>query len=401
MEQRSLDQGVTAAQGFEAGAVACGIKEVSSKLDLAVLLSIGPATVAGVFTQNLAAAAPVKLTRERVRAGKASAIVVNSGNANACTGSQGYDDAKRMARAVAERFSLPEAGVLVCSTGVIGVPMPMDRVIDGIGRVALAPEGGDEFAHAIMTTDTRMKTCCVERSVGDAIVRIGGAAKGSGMIHPNMATLLGFITTDARVSPAFLQATLRSAADRSFNMISVDGDTSTNDTLLVLANGAAGGSEIDFGGAGADDFAGALAEVCTDLAKQLVQDGEGARTLIEIRVQGARDDADARRAARVISASNLVKTAVFGGDPNWGRVICAAGYSGAALEVDRATLWLGDVCLFRAGVGLPYSREFASELLRRPRTSFTLDLGLGEGAAVAWTCDMSYDYVRINGEYTT
>jgi glutamate N-acetyltransferase / amino-acid N-acetyltransferase len=401
VEQRRSEQGVTTALGYAAGAVACGIKESSMKLDLAVLLSDAPAAAAGVFTQNKAAAAPVLLSRDRVRSGAVSAIVANSGNANACTGPQGLLDAKATAQAVARRFAIPEREVLVFSTGVIGVPMPMERVVSGIQRVAPYQDGGPDFAQAIMTTDTRRKSVAVERSIGDILVRIGGSAKGAGMIHPNMATLLGFITTDARVDPAFLQATLVAATDRSFNMISVDGDTSTNDAVVVLANGRAGGPLIGEEQSGADIFAAALLEVCTDLAKQLAQDGEGARTLIEIRVDGARDQADARRVARTISASNLVKTAVFGGDPNWGRIICAAGYAGAEMDLNRSSLFLEDLCLFRDGTGCPYSAEHAAALLRKPQVTIRLTMGLGQGSAVAWTCDMSYDYVRINAEYTT
>jgi glutamate N-acetyltransferase/amino-acid N-acetyltransferase len=399
--EHGIEQGVTAAQGFAAAAVQCGIKEGSTKPDLTVVLSDRPANVAAVFTQNRAAAAPVILSRERANNGRATAVVANSGNANACTGPQGLQDARDMSAAVAQRFGLSDDDVLVLSTGVIGVPLPMPKILHGIDRLEPSADAGLDFAHAIMTTDTRQKVYAVEREIGGVNVRIGGAAKGSGMIHPNMATLLGVITTDAQVEPQFLHSSLKSAVDLTFNMISIDGDTSTNDAVLVLANGAAGGTLIGEGTAGAELFSRALLDVCTTLAKEIVRDGEGAHCLIEIRVTGAHSGSDARQIARSISASALVKTAVFGADPNWGRVLCAAGYSGGELDPDRATLHLDDICLLRLGTGMPYDRSRATELLRQPLVTFSLDLGLGDGAAVAWGCDMSYDYVRINAEYTT
>jgi len=395
------DQGVTEPQGYRAGAVACGIKEGSTKQDLGVIVSDASATAAAVFTQNRAAAAPIVLCRERMQAHRASAIVANSGNANACNGEQGMSDARTMGAHVAEKFGLPQEDVLVLSTGVIGVPMPMDRVDDGIARVKVERGGGQDFAHAIMTTDTRMKSCSISLEIDEVPVRVGGAAKGSGMIHPNMATLLGFLTTDARVEPVFLREALGAAVAKSFNMISVDGDTSTNDAVVLLANGAAGGALLHASHPAADLFSEALSLLCVDLAKQLVADGEGARTLIEVQVAGARNAQDARDIARAISRSNLVKTAVFGGDPNWGRVICAAGYAGCDFDAGIATLYLDDVCLFAQGFGLAYARERAEALLKQPSVTFRLELGLGDGAATAWGCDMSYEYVRINAEYTT
>jgi glutamate N-acetyltransferase/amino-acid N-acetyltransferase len=306
-----------------------------------------------------------------------------------------------MAAAAAARFGLEPAEVLVLSTGVIGVPLPMGRIREGIGRLDPSERGGDEFARAIMTTDTVPKAAALEYTDGGETVRVGGAAKGSGMIHPDMATLLAVVTTDAAAEPAFLQAALGRAADRSFNLISVDGDTSTNDTLLLLANGAAGGATIGEGSAGADAFEAALTAVCIDLARAVARDGEGARSLVEVAVTGATDDAAARRIARSIASSTLVKAAVFGGDPNWGRVLCAAGYAGPELEVERATLHLGEICLFRLGVPQHYDRPEATALLKQPDVRFVLDLGLGPGNGVAWGCDLSYEYVKINAEYTT
>jgi glutamate N-acetyltransferase/amino-acid N-acetyltransferase len=401
VQVRQGDHGVTVPLGYRAGAVACGIKDGSEKQDLGVIVSAEPAAAAAVFTQNRAAAAPIHLDRERIKSHRVSAIVANSGNANASTGPQGLRDAIAMGALISERFAAPADDVLVFSTGVIGIPMPMDRVEAGIARVEVSADGGQDFARAIMTTDTRMKSCSIGLEIDGVTMHIGGAAKGSGMIHPNMATLLGFLTTDARVEPGFLQASLAAAVERSFNMISVDGDTSTNDAVVLLANGAVGGAYLHAMHPAAAVFADALTTLCVDLAKQLAADGEGARTLVEIQVAGARSVHDAREIARSISRSNLVKTAVFGGDPNWGRIICAAGYAGCDFDPDLATLFLNDVRIYDKGLGLPYSREVTSAMLKAPEVIVRLDLGLGDGSATAWGCDMSYDYVRINAEYTT
>lgn len=404
MEHDGLDEqlsGVTAARGFRAAGLSCGIKTKGAIPDLAVVISDRPAAVGGVFTMNRAAAAPVLLCRQHILDGHASAVVVNSGNANACTGQRGKNDALSMASAAAARFDLAAQDVLVMSTGVIGVPLPIDRVLDGIKRLAPTDDGGPAFATAILTTDTKEKTAGGSCLIGGVEVRIGGAAKGAGMMHPNMATLLAVITTDAAVEPSFLQAAIGRAADSSFNLISVDGDTSTNDSLVVLANGASGAPMLDASHVDASLFERLLRDVCVSLGKQIVRDGEGARTLIEARLVGARSEADARLAARAIVSSALVKTAVFGGDPNWGRVLCAAGYSGADLDADRATLFLEDICLLRWGESQEYDRAAASQALLRPDCRLSLDLGLGDGKAMAWGCDMSYEYVKINAEYTT
>jgi glutamate N-acetyltransferase/amino-acid N-acetyltransferase len=404
MEHDGLSEnlvGVTAARGFRAAGISCGIKTKGAIPDLAVVISDRPATVAGVFTRNRAAAAPVLLCREHIRDGRAAAVVVNSGNANACTGQRGKNDALAMAQATAAHLDLASEAVLVLSTGVIGVPLPIDRVLSGIKRMAPREDGGPDFAAAILTTDTKEKTAGGSCLIGGVEVRIGGAAKGAGMMHPNMATLLAVITTDAAVESTFLQAALVRAADSSFNLISVDGDTSTNDSLVVLANGASGAPSLDASHVDAPVFERLLRDVCISLGKQIVRDGEGARTLIEARVVGARSEADARLAARAIVSSALVKTAVFGGDPNWGRVLCAAGYSGADLDADRATLFLEDICLLRWGEAQEYDRVAASQALVEADCRLSLDLGLGDGKAVAWGCDMSYEYVKINAEYTT
>ncbi len=394
-------EGVTAARGFRADGLACGVKAREGALDLGLVLSDRPATAAGVFTQNRAAAAPVLLCQNHLSDAVATAVVVNSGNANACTGQRGKNDALAMAGAVSARFGMSPTDVLVLSTGVIGVPLPIERVLAGISRIAPSRDEGLTFARAIMTTDTREKVAGATCLVGGVQILIGGAAKGAGMMHPNMATLLSVLTTDASLEPTFLQAALGRAADVSFNLISVDGDTSTNDSLVLLANGASGSPLIDAHHPDAPVFELALREVCVSLARQVVRDGEGARTLIEARVIGARSETDARLAARAIVSSALVKTAVFGGDPNWGRVLCAAGYSGAALDPDRATLLLEDICLLRWGEAQEYDRASASRALLLPDVHFTLDLGLGDGRAVAWGCDLSYEYVKVNAEYTT
>ena len=398
---RSIPGGVTAAAGFRAGGVACGIKQAAGVLDLGVLLSEHPCAVAGVFTRNRAAAAPVLLCRERVGTGTARAIVVNSGNANACTGVQGMRDALQTGALVAAAHGIPDRQVLVLSTGVIGVPLPMDRIADGVARCTPTSDGSEAFARAILTTDTRIKEAAVALELDGVTIHIGGAAKGSGMIHPNMATMLAFFTTDARVDPAFLQGALARQVDNSFNLISVDGDSSTNDSAVLLANGVAGGQVIDDRHPGAPAFEAALGGLCVALAKEVVRDGEGATRVIEVRVQGAASRDDARAIARAVTLSPLVKTAVFGADPNWGRVICAAGNAGVPFEPERASLHLGDLCLFRDGMGLRIDKAAAATLLREPEVVFRLDLELGAGDGVAWGCDLSYEYVRINAEYTT
>jgi glutamate N-acetyltransferase/amino-acid N-acetyltransferase len=393
--------GVTAAHGYLAGGVACGIKKMPDTLDLGIVLSTRAAAAAALFTRNRAAAAPVLLCRERVREGHARAVVVNSGNANACTGAQGMEDALQMGRLTARRFDLPDDEVLVLSTGVIGVPLPMDRVTEGIARCVVDAGGGPAFARAILTTDTGVKTAAVAFDHHGGSVHLGGVAKGSGMIHPNMATMLAILTTDAEVEPGFLREALAAATARSFNAISVDGDSSTNDTILLLANGAAGGPPISRTHPHAALFQEALNYVCIELARAVVRDGEGARTLIEVQVEGAASEADAARIARAVTVSPLVKAAVFGGDPNWGRVICAAGNAEVPFEADRATLHLEDICLLDHGSVVEYDHHRAAQVLKEPEVRFTLDLGLGRGAARAWGCDLSYEYVRINAEYTT
>jgi glutamate N-acetyltransferase/amino-acid N-acetyltransferase len=392
--------GVTAARGYRAGAAAAGIR-YRGRPDVMLLVSDVPAAAAGVFTSNRFAAAPVRLSREHLQGGRARAVVAVAGVANACTGARGMADARRMAELVAASVGCPPTEVLVCSTGVIGEPLPMDRVADGIARAAgdLRPDGGPDAAEAIRTTDTRRKESAVRVRIGGREVTVGGMAKGAGMIHPDMATMLAFLTTDARVAPEALRDALRYAVDRSFNCVSIDGDTSTNDTTLLLANGLAGNDEVTPGTGAYRAFAEALEVVCADLAKAIAADGEGAQRLIEVTVVGAVSDEDARRAARAVAASNLVKAAVHGADPNWGRVLSAVGASGARFDEEDVELFLGPLRLVSGGVGEPFDEEVARRLLRQDVVRMEIRLGRGWGRATAWGCDLSEEYVRINGSY--
>jgi glutamate N-acetyltransferase/amino-acid N-acetyltransferase len=392
--------GVTSAQGFRAGSVAAGIKKTGAP-DLCVLWSDRLAAVAGVFTTNKVRAAPVLISEERVRRGVSHGVVVNAGNANACTAAQGLADTVEMAHLTARRFGAADDEILVASTGVIGVNLPMERIREGISRVELASDGGAAAARAIMTTDLRPKEHAVAFRLVNTSITVGGMAKGSGMIHPNMATMLSFITTDAAVDPTFLQIALREATDISFNMITVDGDTSTNDTLLAFANGAAGNPPIQTGTAAAAQFQEALNAVATELAKAVARDGEGATKLIEVAVMGAASSDDARRAARSVAASSLFKAAVYGSDPNWGRILCAIGYSGAAVDSERVDVRMGDVWLMRAGQIQAFERAAGVAQMAGPVVVVAVDLHLGSASARAWGCDLTEQYVEINGKYTT
>ncbi|MHB0912820.1 MAG: bifunctional glutamate N-acetyltransferase/amino-acid acetyltransferase ArgJ [Armatimonadota bacterium] len=380
---------ITYPKGFLAAGVRAGIKETGE--DLALIYSETPASAAGVFTTNAVKAAPVLLSAARVPSAGVQAVVANSGNANACTGEQGMLDAGEMAARAAALLDLDPEGVLVASTGVIGRAMPMDLVRAGISAAANSlSRDGAAAARAIMTTDLRPKEAQAE--VGNA--RIGGIAKGSGMICPNVATMLAFITTDAGLSPEALQKCLAASANVSFNCLTVDGDTSTNDTVLALANGQAGEVPLD-------DFQAALDAVCISLAKQVAADGEGATKMVEVEVRGAASFANARKIALTIANSPLVKTALFGNDPNWGRVLAAAGRAGVAFDPARVSLRFGGVPVLAQGEPLPFDEKAASESLRGPEVCIMLELGEGPSSAKVWTCDFSYDYVKINAEYHT
>jgi glutamate N-acetyltransferase / amino-acid N-acetyltransferase len=389
---------VTSPRGFLAGATGAGIKHADDKrLDLAVLFSEKPCVAAAVFTTNKVKAAPVILDMQRLKTGTARAVVVNSGCANACTGPQGMADAIEFTELAARLTGCNVEDVLTASTGVIGTFLPMERIRRTVPKIALTSEGGHDLARAIMTTDTVPKEAAVK--AGD--FTIGGVSKGAGMIHPDMATLLCFLTTDASVDLDFLKKALKKAVDISFNMVSIDGDSSTNDTMLIMANGAAGGKQITNNSQSARLFQDALNKVCVYLARANARDGEGATRLIEVTVNGAATLADARKAARTIVSSSLVKTAVHGCDPNWGRVVAAAGRSSAALDPNKIELEIGGVPLVRSGAPLDFDSDEVSKILGREEVNIKLNLHLGNFTATAWGCDLSAEYVKINAEYTT
>lgn len=393
---------ITSARGFLAGAVYAGINShPPCNLDLCLLYSEAPCRAAAVFTTNRVKAAPVLVCRSRVPAETVRGLVVNSGIANACTGPAGLANAEAMAALAAARLGVDSTRVLPMSTGVIGRQLPMHKFENHLGSIALSVESGADFARAIMTTDTRPKEYGVRVEGPDGAYTICGAAKGAGMIAPNMATTLCFITTDAAIELAALVPAVKKAADSSFNMISIDGDTSTNDTLLVLANAMAGNRLITRGSESLAVFQKALSEVCTFLARSVAADGEGATRLITVRVAGARSQKDARLAARAIVSSNLVKAAVHGTDPNWGRIVAAAGRSGAELSEDSLSLKIGPVEIWKKGMILDFDLNLVREAMREPEVIIELNLGLGRGRATAWGCDLSEEYVTINSEYTT
>lgn len=403
MSTRATSGGITAPAGYTAAGVSCGIKP-SGKPDLGIVASHTSASAAAVFTTNLAQAAPVVISRDHLErsGGRARAIVVNSGCANACTGSDGMAHAAAMARQTAAALSCAPEEVLVASTGVIGVKLDMAKVCRGITDAArsLSPSDGPAAALAIMTTDPFPKEAAVESSIGGSPFRVGGMAKGSGMIEPMMATMLGFVTTDATIDPALLQRALTAAVNDTFNAISVDGECSTNDCVFLLANGASGTRVTESGGY--EEFVEALTHVCETLAVGIVRGGEGATKLITINVTGARSDVEARRAARAIANSPLVKTAVHGGDPNWGRLIAVAGRSGSEFVLDRAAVRIGPVELFRDGSPHDERSGDAAAYLAGREVSLEVDMGTGHrGRARMWTCDLSAEYVRINADYRT
>ena len=389
--------------GFRSAGVRCGIK--ARGLDLALIASDGPAHAAGVFTQSTVVGAPVSLSRERVRRGVVRAIVANSGCSNVAMGARGMRDARTMTALVARTVGCQPDEVLVASTGVIGQPLPMEKVEAGIlaaGR-ALRPEGLSKAARAILTTDLAPKCASLRTRIDGRNVTLAGIAKGSGMIEPNLATMLSFLITDAAIAPPLLRKLLRAAADQSYNRVTVDGETSTSDTVFLLANGRAGNSLLrDATSAGARRFAAALGELTQELARAIARDGEGATKLVTVRVSGARRADDALRAAKRIANSMLVKTALFGGDPNWGRILQTAGAARVAIALDRAEVRLGGVTVFRNGSPTgAAARRRAGRALARKEVDVELDLGVGRHTATVWTCDLSYDYVEINAEYTT
>lgn len=396
---------ITSVPGFRAAGVHCGLK-AGDELDLALVVSEVPCQAAAVFTANRVQAAPVLWDKEvlAISPEGVRAVAINSGCANACTGEQGLRDAQQMVRQVALALGTGPHGVLVMSTGVIGQRLDMEKIGAGIRAAVetLSTEGGHEAAQAIMTTDTRPKEIAVQGEIAGRRVTIAGMCKGAGMIHPNMATLLGLILTDAAIAQPLLQRALRQAVEASFNRITVDGDMSTNDTVAVLASGLAGNREVKAENApDYAEFLEGLTFVATELAKGVVRDGEGATKFIEVQVRGARTEAEARQAAMAVATSNLVKTAIYGKDANWGRVICAVGYSGVEVDIERLSLWFDDLHLVKDGQPYNVDEERALEILSQDEVAITVDLGQGEAEATVWTCDLTHDYVTINAHYRT
>ena len=399
--------GVTAAKGFMAAGVEAGIKYQNRK-DMAMVYSKTPCRAAGVFTTNVVKAAPVLWDKEVVESEwEAQAIVVNSGMANACTGKLGYEYCRETAGAAADALEISPQSVLICSTGVIGMQLPMEKMTEGVRMLAKAikpgEEAGTDAAKAIMTTDTRNKQVAVKVTIGGKVVTIGGMCKGSGMIHPNMCTMLAFVTTDVNISKKLLQEALSADVQDTFNMVSVDGDTSTNDTLLVLANGQAENPEITEKGADYDTFVEALHFVNETLAKKIAGDGEGATALFEVKVIHADNKEDAKTLAKSVITSSLTKAALFGHDANWGRILCALGYSGAKFDPEAIELYLessaGKILIFKDGMAADYSEEEATRILSCSEVTALVDMKMGEAKATAWGCDLTYDYVKINADY--
>jgi glutamate N-acetyltransferase/amino-acid N-acetyltransferase len=391
------------ARGYRYAGVPCGLRPAEpDRLDLALAVSDTPAAAAGVFTRNRVRAAPVRVCRERVPSAAARGVVVCSGNANACTGQRGLDDARRMTTLAAAGVGCSPEQMLVCSTGVIGRPLPMPQIEDGIARAGKSLDAGsaalDRAAHAILTTDTRIKVATQAVGIGGSDVRLTGFAKGAAMIGPNMATMLAFVLTDAAVAPADLAALARRAADGSFNSVSVEGHTSTNDTLLLFANGS--GTPLQ--GEGLARFDAAATAVCGELARAIAADAEGATHFVTIEVEGLRDDAEAKRVSRAVADSPLVKTAIFGADPNWGRIVSAAGYAGVEFEEEHLSLWVGDMLLYHRGTPQPFDPATASAYLKNNRDiRLRLRFTLGSGSCTFWTSDLTYEYVKLNADYTT
>ena len=402
---KELPGGVCAPKGFTANGVHCGIRKNTSKADLALLVSEVPAAAAAVYTTNLVQAAPLLVTKEHLQNGTARAVICNSGNANCCT-ANGVIIAEAMCALVEQHTGLVAEDVIVASTGVIGVPLPLRPIENGMAALAagLGPDG-TSAAHAIMTTDTYAKECAVELTLGGAACRIGAMAKGSGMIHPNMATMLAFVTTDAAVSPALLHGLLQSVADDTFNMVTVDGDTSTNDMCCILANGLAGNTLIADENEDYQLFRAALHCVLAKISKMLAGDGEGATKLMVCAVSGAKTKGDARRLAKSVAGSSLLKCAVFGCDANWGRVLCALGYAGANVDVKKIGVRFrseaGEILVCENGAGVSFSEALAAKILAAKEIEILIACGDGEATATAWGCDLTYDYVKINGDYRT
>ena len=404
-----IDGGVCAAQGFRAAGLHVGVKTHNvNKKDVALIVSDADCAAAAVFTTNVVKAAPIHVTKAHLADGRARAVVANSGNANACA-PLGEENAERMCAAAAKAIGCGAEDVLVCSTGVIGQTLRVNVIEEGMEELASLLEqsgaGSDAAAHAIMTTDTVKKEAAVETTVGGKTVHMGGIAKGSGMIHPNMGTMLCFITTDCAISPAMIREALRETARVSFNRISVDGDTSTNDTCLVLANGLAGNAEITEKNSDYEVFREALETLCIRLARMMAKDGEGARHLITCTVTGARDEAQAETVAKSVISSTLTKAAIFGCDANWGRVLCAMGYSGEQFDPERVDVAFasaaGEIPVCKRGRGLDFDEELAKRILSEDEVTIAITMGERDASCTCWGCDITYDYIKINGDYRT
>ncbi len=400
--EKHAKAGVTFPQGFKAAGVKAGIKK-SGNLDVAVIYTEREAAVAGVFTQNAVAAASVSVSKEVVATGTAHAVAANAGCANACTGEQGEKDARATQEITAEALGCTAEDVIVASTGVIGVNLPMDKMEKGLRAAvaALSADGSENAGNAILTTDTYSKSCAAEVEIAGKKVRFGAIAKGSGMIQPNMATMLCFITTDATIDSRLLQKALSETTEVSFNMISIDGDMSTNDMAVVLANGAAGNARIQAEGADYEAFKKVLESICKGLAQRIAADGEGATKFLTVNVSGTKSFADAKTIAMSVAKSPLVKTAFFGEDPNWGRVICAVGYAGIPMDPKTTVVKFGGIPVYANGVGAACDEEALRAVMGEHDIAIDIDMGAGEASATVWTCDFSYAYVKINGEYHT
>ncbi len=403
---KTVQGGVCAAKGFTANGIHCGIRKNKTKKDLALIYSEVPASAAAVYTTNLVKGAPLTVTKNNISDGKAQAVICNSGNANTCN-ADGIEIAKKMCDLLSEGLNIKAEDVVVASTGVIGQPLSITPIADGIPSLVdgLSKDGSDSAAEGIMTTDTVKKEIAIEFEIDGKVCTIGGIAKGSGMIHPNMATMLVFITTDCAISSDMLSKALSSDIKNTFNMVSVDGDTSTNDMVTVLANGMAGNNEIVSEGADYEIFMKALNSVTVYLCRMIAGDGEGATKLLECHVNGAKDENTAKTVAKSVICSSLLKAAMFGADANWGRVLCAIGYSGADVDVTKVDVSFrsvkGEISVCKSGAGIEFSEEKAKEILLEKEIEIIINVGNGYGCATAWGCDLTYDYVKINGDYRT
>lgn len=406
MELIKIDGGITSPLGFRASGIHCGLRKNKSRRDLALIAADHRCAAAGMFTTNKVFAAPVGISRKNIENGYAQAIICNSGNANTCN-SDGYEKAEKTCNALSEKLGIPVDDIIVSSTGVIGVPLPIEPIISGIpalvSELGSNPESSEAAAVAIMTTDTKKKEFAFSYKCGEKEIRLGGICKGSGMIQPNMATMLGFITTDAAISPDLLNKALHEAVSVTFNMVSIDGDTSTNDMVIVLASGDAKNDEIVSETSEYYMFRDALKELCRTMAKAIASDGEGATKLIECNVSNFKDEAGAKKLAKSVINSSLVKTAMFGADANWGRILCALGYAGVDIDVDKIDVRFrskaGEILVCKDGKGYPFDEDTAKAILSRHHLFIDIDMKDGDACATSWGCDLSYEYVRINGDY--